>query len=111
LEQEEALAYFYQRLDAIAFSHGKTPVHWVETFDALGKTGRLDKRAVIQICPSTHTGMCGYSKTTINEVVAAGYKAICALRVSSAGTTGCSVLLLLTIRIWITIHLSICADR
>ena len=52
-------------------------MHWVEVFDALGKTGRLDKRAVLQICPSTSTGMCGYSKTTINEVVAAGYKAIC----------------------------------
>ena len=25
---QEALGYFYQRLDAIAISHGKTPVHW-----------------------------------------------------------------------------------
>jgi hypothetical protein len=49
----------------------------VEVFDALGKSGRLDRRAVIQICPSASIGMCGYSKTTINEVVAAGYKAIC----------------------------------
>ena len=50
--------------------------HWAEAFDALGRTGRLDKRAVIQLCPSATTGMCGYSKTTINEVVAAGYRAI-----------------------------------
>jgi hypothetical protein len=56
----EALGYFYQQLDRIAIAHGKTPIHWVEAFDALGKTGRLDKRAVIQICPSTSTGMCGY---------------------------------------------------
>ena len=72
----EALGYFYQRLDEIAISHGKTPVHWVEAFDALGKSGRLDKRAVIQVCPGPPDGMCGYSKTTIQEVVAAGYKAI-----------------------------------
>ena len=49
----------------------------MEVFDALGRSGRLDRRAVIQICPSASIGMCGYSKTTINEVVAAGYKAIC----------------------------------
>jgi hexosaminidase len=72
----EALGYFYQKLDAIAISHGKTPVHWVEAFDALGRAGRLDKRSVIQICPSASIGMCGYSKTTIHDVVAAGYKAI-----------------------------------
>ena len=72
----EALGYFYQRLDEIAISHGKTPVHWVEAFDVLGKSGRLDKRAVIQVCPGPPDGMCGYSKTTIQEVVAAGYKAI-----------------------------------
>lgn len=67
----EALAYFYQRLDAIAISHGKTPVHWVEAFDALGRTGRLEKRAVVQICPSASIGMWGYSKTTIHDVVRA----------------------------------------
>ena len=72
----EALAYFYQRLDAIAISHGKTPVHWVEAFDALGRTGRLDRRTVVQICPSASIGMCGYSKNTIHDVVRAGYKAI-----------------------------------
>eukprot|EP01047_Picozoa_sp_COSAG01_P096220 COSAG01_NODE_26763_length_704_cov_0.667769_1_plen_157_part_00 len=36
----------------------------------------MDKRAVIQVCPSESIGMCGYSKTTISEVVKSGYKAI-----------------------------------
>ena len=66
----------YQRLDQIAFAHGKTPVHWVEAFDALGPSGRLDKRVVIDVCPGPPNGMCGYSKTTIQDVVAAGYRAI-----------------------------------
>lgn len=43
--------------------------------DVIAFEGRLDKRSVIQICPSASIGMCGYSKTTIHEVVAAGYKA------------------------------------
>ena len=66
-----AQGYFYQRLDQIAIAHGKTPVHWVEAFDALGPSGRLDKRVVIDVCPGPPNGMCGYSKTTIQDVVAA----------------------------------------
>ena len=57
-----------------ATTHSPAACARTEAFDALGRTGRLDKRAVIQICPSRTEGMCGYSKTTINEVVAAGYK-------------------------------------
>ena len=106
----------------IAFSKGLTPVHWTEAFDTLGD--KLDKRAIIQVCPSTvagsigrtqsyiykhvmfsseniiiicqdrlgtdmsserlqthwrfsfASGLCGYSTTTIEHVVAAGYRAI-----------------------------------
>jgi hypothetical protein len=31
---------------------------------------------VIQVCPTPSGGMCGYSKTTVAEVVNAGYRAI-----------------------------------
>jgi hexosaminidase len=58
----------------IAFSRGLTPIHWVEAFDTLGQN--LDKRTILQVCPSTVAGLCGYSTTTIGTVVAAGYRAI-----------------------------------
>lgn len=61
-------------MDQIAFSKGLTPVHWAEAFDTLGD--KLDKRAIIQVCPSTVAGLCGYSTTTIGTVLAAGYRAI-----------------------------------
>jgi hypothetical protein len=59
-------------VDEIALSRGLTPVHWTEAFDTLGPG--LDKRAIVQVCPSTVAGLCGYSTTTIGAVVAAGYR-------------------------------------
>ena len=44
---QQALGYWYQRVDQIAFAHGLTPVHWAEAFDTLGQ--QLDKRTIIQV--------------------------------------------------------------
>ena len=46
-------------MDEIAFAKGLTPVHWTEAFDTLGQ--KLDKRAIVQVCPSTVAGLCEFS--------------------------------------------------
>ena len=61
-------------LSAAAPPSMRQPSGGAEAFDALGET--LDKRVVIQVCPSNSAGLCGYSTTTIDKVVAKGYKAV-----------------------------------